>query len=313
MVHSILFTGLGLSLSLSFSLVSAQLTSNPCVTQSGLPTCCVGSYPNLTECAITNYYISTPDPCKPTTIPLPGQQVYIQDEQQNNYYLKGLLPTIVQAEGYVQSYCVGSYLPPGAKAIADGAIRSAHVLVNANYIQIHGQMDCGLLNINCTQSYPGAYDDGGQYDDGAFQSCGKEPYSGVDTSATGNPGFPHYVEQAGDGIFCMRVCQEDQQGTGLPCDLTQDTAGCIKFMNVSFTPGFTYQNNVNGVSTTISVSLPPGSSPTATTTTAGSTGSATASGSSTGTAGTATTAKSSAFMGVVVDSVMAAAVLLLLV
>ncbi|KAJ3212771.1 hypothetical protein HDU82_006403 [Entophlyctis luteolus] len=193
----------------------------------------------------------------------------------NNYYLKGLLPTIVQAEGYVQSYCYGSYLPNASLPLPEGAIRSAHVLKNTTvsglgYYQVHGVMDCDILQINCTQSYPGAYDDGGQYDDGAYSSCGKEPYSGVDTSTNGNPGFPHYVEQvcfirvfpvfpdvvkAGDSTFCMRVCESTAQGKGLPCDLTQDTAGCIKFMGVSFTDGFTYTDASTGAVSSTQVSL----------------------------------------------------------
>ncbi|KAJ3357011.1 hypothetical protein HDU83_009181 [Entophlyctis luteolus] len=230
----------------------------------------------------------------------------------NNYYLKGLLPTIVQAEGYVQSYCYGSYLPNASLPLPEGAIRSAHVLKNTTvsglgYYQVHGVMDCDILQINCTQSYPGAYDDGGQCekttfcapkivpyvllskdDDGAYSSCGKEPYSGVDTTTNGNPGFPHYVEQvcfirvfpvfpdvvkAGDSTFCMRVCESTAQGkgehqptakfpapdasnvTGLPCDLTQDTAGCIKFMGVSFTDGFTYTDASTGAVSSTQVSL----------------------------------------------------------
>ncbi|KAJ3065198.1 hypothetical protein HDU98_011418 [Podochytrium sp. JEL0797] len=211
---------------------------------------------------------------------MPGQQVYIQDEQnfcinlpnpnsiflQNNYYNRSLLPTVVQAEGFVQSFCVGNYLPPGSSPMPQYGIRSAHVLKNftvpgQHYIQIHGQMDCVLLNINCTQSSPGAYDDGGQYDDGGFVSCGKEPYSGTDASK--HPGFPHYVEQAGDGNYCMRICEAGAEDVGLPCDLTQDTKGCIVFMRVSFTPGFSYADAANpGVISTISVSLPPLATPT---------------------------------------------------
>ncbi|KAJ3068782.1 hypothetical protein HDU98_008102 [Podochytrium sp. JEL0797] len=131
---------------------------------------------------------------------------------QQMYYKKGLLPTVVQAEGYVQSFCVGSYLPPGALPIAPNAIQSAHVKqvvdpIYGLYYQVHGTMDCGALNINCESSSPGAYDDGGQYDNGPYVSCGKEPYSGVDASAYGNQNFQDYVEMAGDGIFCMRVCQ----------------------------------------------------------------------------------------------------------
>ncbi|KAJ3060087.1 hypothetical protein HDU98_003890, partial [Podochytrium sp. JEL0797] len=99
---------------------------------------------------------------------------------------------------------MGSYLTPGASPMPVGGIRSAHVSVFSNYIELWGTMDCGALNINCTQTFPGAYDDGGQYDNGPYEYCGKEPYSGVDSSVTGNPGMVNYVEMAGDGMFCMR-------------------------------------------------------------------------------------------------------------
>ncbi|KAJ3350543.1 hypothetical protein HDU83_009565 [Entophlyctis luteolus] len=196
--------------------------------------------PNIPECRQTHWHITTADPCYPLDgDPRPGQQVYIKDELhliclkknfcinlpdpdsiflQNNFYNVSKLPSIVQAEGYVRSFCMGSYIPPGAKPMPPYAIRSAHVLKNLStkgsmYIQIHGTMDCDILRINCTQSSPGAYDDGGQYDNGPYESCGKEPYSGVDKSSSGNPGFQNYVEQAGDGIFCMRVCEP---GTMIP-------------------------------------------------------------------------------------------------
>ncbi|KAJ3394308.1 hypothetical protein HDU84_009063 [Entophlyctis sp. JEL0112] len=169
----------------------------------------------------------------------------------NNYYLKGLLPTIVQAEGYVQSYCYGSYLPNASLPLPEGAIRSAHVLKNTTvsglgYYQVHGVMDCDILQINCTQSYPGAYDDGGQYDDGAYSSCGKEPYSGVDTTTNGNPGFPHYVEQETALSACVFVKARLKE---------KDTAGCIKFMGVSFTDGFTYTDASTGAVSSTQVSL----------------------------------------------------------
>ncbi|KAJ3356079.1 hypothetical protein HDU83_001993 [Entophlyctis luteolus] len=226
----------------------AQVTSDPCITDEYLPTCCAN-----------NWYVSTADPCKPSTVPLPNQMVYIKDEVNFCINLPNPNSTVL-AEGYVQSYCYGSYLPTASLPLPAGAIRSAHVLKNTTvsglgYYQIHGVMDCDILQINCTQSYPGAYDDGGQYDDGAYSSCGKEPYSGVDTTTNGNPGYPHYVEQAGDGTFCMRVCESTAQGSGLPCDLTQDTAGCIKFMGVSFTDGFTYTDASTGAVSSTQVSL----------------------------------------------------------
>ncbi|KAJ3022512.1 UNVERIFIED_CONTAM: hypothetical protein HDU68_009064 [Siphonaria sp. JEL0065] len=268
------------------SVVNAQFDPNG-PTQPGLPTGCVGSFPNTTICSQLNWHIPTADPCAPLDgIPRPGQQVYIKDQQnfclalpdpnsiflQNNYYLNNKLPTIVQAEGFIHSFCVGDYKPPGASAMPKYGIRSAHVVKNytvagSRYLQIHGKMDCGLLNVNCTQSFPGAYDDGGQYDDGPFVSCGKEPYSGTDASV--HPGFPHYVEQAGDGLFCMRICEAGSEVVGGPCDLTHDTDGCEKFMKVSFTEGFTYTDVSTGVTTTMDVFIPPLPSATSTTTATG--------------------------------------------
>ncbi|KAJ3092701.1 hypothetical protein HK100_006881 [Physocladia obscura] len=268
--------------------VAAQITSNPCLTQLGLPECCVGSYPNITLCVADNWYLGNlTDKCIPSNLTdgvVSGQQVYIKDELnfcinlpnpdslylQQKYYSVGLYPSIVDAEGYVQSYCMGSYLPPGSLAMPQFGIRSAHVLKNftvtgQNYFQIHGTMDCDLLKINCTASYPGAYDDGGQYDNGPFVSCGKEPYSGVDSTTSGNSGFDGYVEMAGDSEFCMRVCEPGNREVGRPCDVTQDTAGCYKFMNVTFYDlswSYTDASSPGNV-TTVSVSLPPLPSPTA--------------------------------------------------
>jgi hypothetical protein len=45
-----------------------------------------------------------------------------------NYYSKGQYPTIVQAEGFVQAFCFGSYLAPGAKPMPPGGIQGAHVI-----------------------------------------------------------------------------------------------------------------------------------------------------------------------------------------
>ena len=97
-----------------------------------------------------------------------------------------------------------------------GGIRSAHVIkgVSKNgkkYVQISGTMDCGALGINCTASAPGAYDDGGQYDTAPFINCGKEPYSGVDMSASANPGMPDYNEQAGNGTFLIPLLNINMQ------------------------------------------------------------------------------------------------------
>jgi hypothetical protein len=120
------------------------------------------------------------DPCAPLDpSPVSGQQVYIQDPlnfcmilpDPNSptlkrwYYDQGRLPTIVAGEGYVQSFCTGDYMTPGAMRMPLGSIRSAHVIraIHPNgkrYIEISGTMDCDYLNINCTASAPGAYDDG---------------------------------------------------------------------------------------------------------------------------------------------------------
>ncbi|KAJ3021659.1 UNVERIFIED_CONTAM: hypothetical protein HDU68_009522 [Siphonaria sp. JEL0065] len=215
------------------------------LTQPGLPAGCVGSFPDIPSCVANNWYISTPDPCYPLDgVPRPGEQVYIKDEKnfcinlpnpdsiflKNNFYNNGIKPSVVQAEGFVRAFCTGDYVTPGALRLPAGAILSAHVVKNftttgSNYIQIHGRMDCGVLGINCDGSSPGAYDDGGQYDNGGFSSCGKEPYSGVDASASGNSGFKEYVEMAGDGIFCMRVCEAGTMVPGGVCDVTHDTEG----------------------------------------------------------------------------------------
>ncbi|KAJ3405325.1 hypothetical protein HDU80_001556 [Chytriomyces hyalinus] len=298
-----------LLLSTAASLVRAQFDPNG-PTQPGLPQGCVGSFPNLTQCTISNYYLGDMvDRCAPPLPhPVPGQQVYIKDPTNfcinlpnpdsifliNNFYSWNKLPTIVQAEGFVQSYCMGSYLPPGSKPLPQFGIRSAHVLKNftvpgQNYYQIHGFLDCDVLGVNCTQSAPGVYDDGGQYDDGPFINCGKEPYSGVDNSTLANPGMQHYVEMAGNGLFCMRVCEPGNLMAGRPCDLTQDTAGCEKFMKVQFTEGFTFEDLTTGAKSTATVSLPPRKTST-TTTTAGA--AATGSGSSGNAAVTATPSKS---------------------
>ncbi|KAJ3064332.1 hypothetical protein HDU98_012232, partial [Podochytrium sp. JEL0797] len=64
------------------SLAAAQYDPNG-PTQPGLPQGCLGSFPNITYCEQNNWYVPTPDPCKPDTIPLPSEQVYIKD--QNNF------------------------------------------------------------------------------------------------------------------------------------------------------------------------------------------------------------------------------------
>ncbi|KAJ3022514.1 UNVERIFIED_CONTAM: hypothetical protein HDU68_009066 [Siphonaria sp. JEL0065] len=255
----------------SATIVNAQFDPNG-PTQPGLPQGCVGSFPNIPDCLKYNWYLPYNDTCEPAgPHPIRGQQVYIKDQTnfcialpnpdsiflQNNFYSHSKLPTIVQGEGFIQAFCMGDYLTPGALPMPAGGIRSAHVVQEKDYIQIHGTLDCDRLNINCTMSAPGAYDDGGQYDNVGFRTCGKSPYSGVDASASGNPGMHDYVQMAGNGIFCMRVCIKDTLHGGV-CDVLRDTAGCTAVMGVTFEkPGFTYLNNLTGVSNTVSVSLPP--------------------------------------------------------
>lgn len=78
-------------------------------------------------------------------------------------YAGGLLPTILQGEGYAQSFCMGSITTPGSLPMPAGGVRSAHVIKGASkngkrYIQISGTFDCDALQINCTASAPGAFD-----------------------------------------------------------------------------------------------------------------------------------------------------------
>ncbi|KAJ3027649.1 UNVERIFIED_CONTAM: hypothetical protein HDU68_003407 [Siphonaria sp. JEL0065] len=263
-------------------LVSAQFDPNG-PTQTGpygsLPQGCVGSFPNITLCHEKNWWLgeNPVDPCAPPKPwPVPGQLVYIKDETnfcinlpdpdsiflQNNYYNQGKYPTIVQAEGFVRSFCMGDYSPPGSLKLPWGGVRAAHVVKNFTdskntYMQVHGYLDCDLLKINCSMSAPGAYDDGGQYDNARFLNCGKEPYSGVDTGPAGL-GHVDYVEQAGDGMFCMRTCSTFDPKSGISnCPWSKDTVGCFGTMGVSFKDGFTYSDASTGVVTTASVSLPP--------------------------------------------------------
>ena len=101
-------------------------------------------------------------------------------------------------------------------------------------------MDCGLLGVNCEG------DNGGQYDAVSFRNCGKEPYSGVDKSK--HPDFVDYTQQAGSGIFCMRVCVAGQQKDD-PCNVKDDTLGCYVTMGVTFQPGFSFTNAAGQVTT----------------------------------------------------------------
>jgi hypothetical protein len=185
------------------------------------PGCFEPTHPDSNECERKNWYLGpdVKDSCAPVgPYPVSGQQVYIQDavnfclnlpDPQSPWllsmvYAGGRLPTFLQGEGFLQSYCMGSYLAPGALPLPAGGIRSAHVIKGVSlggksYIQISGTMDCGALGMNCTASFPGAYDDGGQYDNVPFINCGKAPYSGVDASA--HPRMIDYVEQGGNGTY----------------------------------------------------------------------------------------------------------------
>jgi hypothetical protein len=216
------------------------------------------------------------------------------------FYNRGILPSVVQGEGYVQAFCVGSYLTPGGMRMNPNAIKSAHVIkaVHPNgkkYIEISGLMDCGLLNINCNSTVPGAFDDGGQYDAVPFINCGKEPYSGVDPQK--HPGMIDYVEQAGNGEFCMRICEAGQQLED-PCNVKNDTAGCRATMGVDFKPGFSFVDRWTAQTTSINFA----------TTTTSSLG--TTSSTSTTSAPTTTTSKSSALTQGLTLSLFAATFLL---
>ncbi|KAI9318326.1 hypothetical protein DFJ73DRAFT_879553 [Zopfochytrium polystomum] len=132
-------------------------------------------------------------------------------------------PSIVQAEGFVQSFCAGSYKPDKSRTLPVGGIRSAHVV----------------------QSSPGAFDDGGQYDTSTFAQCGKEPYSVVDPSSP-NPKRPSRPststsKKPATASTCMRICEGPDlllrprrtlsaptRAPMPPCDSSQDTKGLAK-------------------------------------------------------------------------------------
>lgn len=250
-------------------------------TQPGLPDGCVGSYPNVSACRLLNWYTDEEDPCRPDVVPIPSQTVHIVDELnfcinlpdtdsiflQNNFYNQGRYPRFFEGEGFNRAHCIGNPLPPGAKRMPEGALRSAHVLRNytvngRRYMQVHGYLDCEALKFNCTMSAPEAYDDGGQSDNAPFRSCGKSPYSGVYTQAMGSATFGQYVQQTGNNIFCMRVCEGDESGLSEgPCSVLNDTVGCEGTMGMRFGPIteelFTFQDVAGGPTRTTTLSLPP--------------------------------------------------------
>ncbi|KAJ3064875.1 hypothetical protein HDU98_011758 [Podochytrium sp. JEL0797] len=211
----------------------------------------VDLYPNTTLCEQMNWDLGEGSDPYDGPIPANGQQVYIKDEYnfcimlpnpdsptlQQLYYSQNLLPSIVQAEGFAHAFCIGSHTSPGARSLTPNGIISAHVIERFDrpegqrYIQIHGLLDCNALQINCTASSPTAFDDGGQYDGVPYRNCGKEPHSGVDTSSL-VASFDKYIEQAGDGIFCMRICEGGMQ-PGDPCDATKDALGCKATFGIS--------------------------------------------------------------------------------
>ena len=284
------------------------------------PGCSEATYPDENVCKEKNFFLGTDakDKCAPLgPVPVSGEQVFIQDAAnfclnlpdpdspylKNFVYAGGRLPTILDGEGHVRSFCMGSYLTPGALPMPAGGIRSAHVIkgVSKNgkkYIQISGTMDCAALGINCTASAPDAYDDGGQYDTAPFINCGKEPYSGVDASK--HPGMPEYVEQAGNGLFCMRVCEAGTQQND-PCNVKDDTKGCQYTMGITTfnTPGFDVFDQSTGQTQTFSVSLPPLKSTTSSATTKTAT--------ATGASATTTSAKNSADSVFSADSIQSLA------
>ncbi|KAJ3202567.1 hypothetical protein HDU83_000437 [Entophlyctis luteolus] len=99
-------------------------------------------------------------------------------------------------------------------------------------------MDCAAAGVDCTTGT------GGQYDDVKYVHCGKEPYSGVSALQTGDGSYVHYVQQTGDGIFCIRICAGDQ-GTGDSCNAKLDSAGCYVTMNYTDQDmtGFSYADH----------------------------------------------------------------------
>lgn len=129
-------------ISLLFALVSSQIISYPpwpASLQRFPPNCRNQStFPDSDEATRTNYFAPNrpEDPCAPLgPMPAIGQQVYIQDPINfcivlpNPYagtiadiYAAGRLPTILDGEGYLQSFCLGSHMSPGAWPLPTGAI-----------------------------------------------------------------------------------------------------------------------------------------------------------------------------------------------
>ncbi|KAI8613814.1 hypothetical protein BC830DRAFT_1130379 [Chytriomyces sp. MP71] len=220
------------------SLIASSLVVTASIDLATVTSSSSASTPSSSPCHGDNWDrgVNALDPdAPPKPWPVAGQLVYIQDPNNycinlpdpkdsyliENWWSKGVNPTFVQAEGHVRSHCVGT-LAPGALPMPPGAVKSLHIRKNQSlngkaYHQLSGSLDCQILNMTCTG------DNGGQYDSVPYRNCGKEPYSGVDT--TQNPGFADYVEIGGDGIVCMRACVSGQVD-GDPCSAKGDTKGC---------------------------------------------------------------------------------------
>ncbi|KAJ3110161.1 hypothetical protein HDU96_006866 [Phlyctochytrium bullatum] len=184
---------------------------------------------------------NTVDPMNPTGQLRTRELVYIQDL--NNYCMNlpdieqfpGITPTFLMGEGFVRSHCVGPYVPAGAKVMPPGGIGSAVLSMNihrsgARYYQMHGYLNCPAIGIDCD-----AFDNSGQIDNVIYRYFGRQPYSGVDTAR--NPGYTSYVMQAGNHIYCYRVCEG---GLNLddPCNAKNDTLGCALTMGVTEWPAW---------------------------------------------------------------------------
>jgi hypothetical protein len=144
-IHYLLFISLFNKLnmiSLLFSAIASQTISYPPwpASQQRFPDGCrsQSTFPDSNEAARTNYYEPNrpADPCAPLgPRPAVGQQVYIQDPLNfcinlpdphtgviSDIYAAGKRPTILDGEGYLQSYCIGDHLSPGAFPLPTGAI-----------------------------------------------------------------------------------------------------------------------------------------------------------------------------------------------
>ncbi|RKP00809.1 hypothetical protein CXG81DRAFT_8276, partial [Caulochytrium protostelioides] len=143
---------------------------------------------------------------------------------QNNFCL--MLPSqpnqsIGEAEGSSKAWCLpGAAATPGSTTLPSSAIKSAHVVLTDQYIQVTGVLDSQQLQLL-------AGDDGGMYDNAPG---GSEPRSGV-SNANNHPDYRNtvsYVELVGpaSGEYCLRICRLWTEGLEDACSNAQDTAGC---------------------------------------------------------------------------------------